>query len=416
VKRLWLKWAGLVSRIYTVSALAPAAGIFLYAAAMCSISYPLGLASVPDTVTVQGTVKEVGYISAINWSVAYLLPVPLIVYFLFEAFASVPDSIRTLASRGMLVDSELNSVDRALPLQDWNEALRRSVTVTAVLFLIAILEPILEWWASSGFPLFTGRLKDVAENELDWSVGALLRGADGLHRFLNAVFSFMVFGQQTVMIAAFSLILVFTGTFCFFFGRQRDSWQIVPDPGDRDKHKGFEIFETTITHLLSAALLSLTVFYSSILQNYYLRTTFASLFQFCDDDILAGSAALRSRAPDIPSLLGRVPTKLVGNPINFSVGETKLGSLIVVLLILCVPLWILRGVAKRGAIAANYTGKIEFWPLSYISLNTYLFVCALAGLSLIFYRVGLWIFGLLFCALLTRCAISIYRKIVAGKR
>jgi hypothetical protein len=54
-------------------------------------------------------------------------------------------------------------------------------------------------------------------------------------------------------------------------------------------------------------------------------------------------------------------------------------------------------------------------PLSYISLNTYLVICALAGLSLIFYRVGLWIFGVLACALLTRCFASIYRKVVSNK-
>jgi len=74
---------------------------------------------------------------------------------------------------------------------------------------------------------------------------------------------------------------------------------------------------------------------------------------------LGARSQLRSHTADIPSLLGVVPTKLVGNPINFSVGQTRLGGLIVVLLILGVPLWILRGVAKRGTIAANYVGKID---------------------------------------------------------
>ncbi len=415
MRSLWSTWLNLVSRVYSVSSLIPAASAFLYAVTICSISYPLGLASVPDAFTAPGVIKEVGYIPAINWSAAYILEFPLILYFLFEAFASVPDSIRRLSARGMLVGSDLSMVDARLPLRDWNDALRRSVIVTAGLFLVAILEPICEWWASSGYPLLAGRLSAVAEKENDWSVGALLTRADGFHRLSNAIFSLLVFAQQGMMIAAFSLILVFTATFCVFFGKRHESWQVIPDTDDRDPHKGFEIFETTITHLLSAALLSLTIFYSSILQNYYLRTSYSSLLQFCRDDIIAGATALKSRTPDVPSLLGAVPTKLVGNAINFSVGQTRLGGLIVVLLILCVPLWILRGVAKRGTIAANYTRRIEYWPLSYISLNAYLLVCALAGLSLIFYRVGLWIFGLLIFALLCRCATSIYRKIVTAK-
>jgi hypothetical protein len=43
---------------------------------------------------------------------------------------------------------------------------------------------------------------------------------------------------------------------------------------------------------------------------------------------------------------------------------------------------------KRGTIAANFVGKIDYWPLSYISLNAYLVICALVGLSLIFCESG----------------------------
>jgi hypothetical protein len=415
MKQLWQNWVSLVGRVYAVSPLPPATLAFLYALIVCSLSYPLGLASVPDAFTAPGTVKEVGYIPAINWSISYLVIFPLIIYFLFEAFECVPDSIKALGGRGMLVNSDLQVVDRNVVLQDWNDALRRSVLVTACLFILALLEPLLEWWATSGYPLIVGKLDVVAEHEFDWSVGALLTRANVFHRFSNGVFSLMVFGQQAMMIAVFALILVFTATFCVFFAKFRKSWQIIPDRSDKDPHKGFEIFEGTITHLLSAALLSLAILYASILQNYYLRTSFQSLFQFCQEDIVAGAMAVRSHTPNIPSLLGAVPTKLVGNPINFSVGQTRLGGLIVVLLILGVPLWILRGVAKRGAIAANYVGKIDYWPLSYISLNAYLLICALAGLSLIFYRVGLWIFGVLACALLSRCFASIYRRIVSDR-
>jgi hypothetical protein len=416
LSHLWQKSIELVRAIYHMPSLMPATIAFLYAAAMCSISYPFGFATVSDTASVAGTVKEVGYISAINWSFAFLVLFPLIVFFLFEAFASIPDSIRALAKRRMLVDENLQPVEEGEALEDWENALNSSAKVAAGLMIVAVIEPLIEWWATSGYPLLKGRLDLVAEHEYDWSVGALLMQSSSLiHRLANALFSLFVFVQQSMMIFAFALVLILTALFCVFFGKQRLTWQIVPVASDRDPHKGFQIFEAPITHLLSAALLSLTIFYCSILQNYYLRTSYESISEFCRKDVLAGAASIKDNNPDVPSMLGVAPSHLIGNVINFSVGQTRLGGLLALLVILGAPLWILRGVAKRGAIAANYTAKIEYWPLSYVSLNTYLVICVVAGLSLVFYRVGLWIFGALAFALLARCFTAIYRRVLLAK-
>jgi hypothetical protein len=416
LSRFWQTFIERVRSMYRMSPLLPAAIAFFYAAAMCSISYPLGLAAVSDTVSVAGTTKEVGYVSAINWSFAFLVLFPLIVFFLFEAFSSIPDSIRALAKREMLVDGSLHPVSEDEALEEWENALSSSVKVAASLMIVAVLEPLIEWWATSGYPLLMGRLDLVAEHEYDWSVGALLeQGPSLIQRLGNAAFSLLAFAQQSMMIAAFALILVLVAVFCLFFGKQRQTWQIVPAVSDGDSHKGFQIFETPITHLLSAAILSLAIFYCSILQNYYLRTNYQSIYEFCQKDVLTGAASIKANSPDVPSMLGVAPTHLLRGAINFSVGQTRLGGLVVVLTILGAPLWILRGVAKRGAFAAKYAGHIEYWPLSYVSLNTYLVICVVAGLSLVFYRIGLWIFGALVCALLTRCFTSIYRRILSAK-
>ena len=100
-----------MSRVYTASPLTPAAVAFLYAALVCSLSYPFGLASVPDPNTAPGVIKEVGYLPSINWTVAYLILFPPNVYFLLEAFECVSNSIGLLAGRGMLVDGKLALIE-----------------------------------------------------------------------------------------------------------------------------------------------------------------------------------------------------------------------------------------------------------------------------------------------------------------
>jgi hypothetical protein len=151
--------------------------IFFYSIFLVLVSYPVGVSSISNLVTVPGREKEVGYVSAPNWTWAFILLFPLLTFFLLESFRCVPEVLRTLGARGMLVDLSLTRIDSNTPVTDWKIALEKAKNVFAGLILIALMEPLIEWLYTSARPLLWCGIKCVPEKEFDWSIGALLKGS-----------------------------------------------------------------------------------------------------------------------------------------------------------------------------------------------------------------------------------------------
>lgn len=385
--------------------------VFFYGVILIILSYTFRLSYVCGTNGGCTIKKEVGYLYALNWSFNSILVLPCIVFFLLEALHAIPETLRGLSSRNMLVNGTFNPINVDIAVSDWNRTLDEALKskLVALLFLIALCEPIVEWFLTSVWPLLTGNLEATAEKEYDWAVAALLRIPHGgfWARGINMLFSLLVFAMQSVMIAAFAFLLTLTYLFSTFFNERRENWRIVPSATDADTRKGFQLFEEPIIHLVAAALLILGMFYFSKLQNAYLRTTYPTIASFVRDDIIAGAKALGSSV-DPSSLLNQVPSKPKGDPENFSGFMVLMGGFVVIVFVLGMPLWILRGVAMRGknileATSNHVLGNMTFWPLSYMKLNTYIFLCILSAFSLYFYRLGLFIFGLLFSVVIMRC-------------
>lgn len=397
------------------------------------LAFPMGLATVcgpSDSCTIACVdfQKEVGYVSAPNWVWNSILVLPCLAFFLTAARQSIPSTLQALGSKGMLVDSSGAPVSAQVAIEDWQRFLKRSAPIFALLIVVAIAEPLVEWAATSAWPLLSGQLKLTAENEFDWSVAALLRQQGFFSKISNVAFSLFVFGIQSLMITAYALLIFLSFGFSYFFQQRRASWQIVPDPKDSDPRKGFQVFEEPISHLFVCAILALCMLYLSILQNNYLRTDHESFPTFVHQDIVAGIIFM-SPDEDVTnaniSLLNPNPSRLRScsllsefNPatINFSQTFTSIGGFVVLAIVLGIPLWILRAVALRGnealsSLQRGETLKIEVWPLRYISINGYLLVCVIAALSLMIYRVGLFFFGIFFATAIARVAGVLMKKI-----
>ena len=351
-----------------------------------------------------------------------ILILPCLVFFLLESFSSVPHAIRALGDREMIVDKKLQRVDAEIVIRDWQATLRKATYFLAALLLVSVAEPVVEWAATSAWPLLGGGIEAIPEDERDWSVAALLRQEGVLSKTGNAAFSLLVFVIQIPMIASIVFLLGLTLLFCVFFSKKRDAWQIVPDDGRLDKRCGFQVFEDPISNLVLTALLALGMFYLSIIQNHYLRTEYRAIADFVVVDMVGGAAAVSDKDFDVTDLFRTRPSRLKRND-NISVGVSRLGGVVVLLFVLGVPLWILRGVAQRGATAMSSRGDtndkplaIQYWPLSYVSLNAYLLVCLVVGFSLFFYRIGLWVFGLLAGATLLRFLTLVRRGVSADDK
>jgi hypothetical protein len=262
----------------------------------------------------------------------------------------------------------------------------------------------------------------VAEEEYDWSVAGIISQPKWsmAGRIMNASFSLLVFASQFAMIALVATLLVFVASFCHFL-HQRTQWNIVPNPKDGDQRRGFQIFEEPISHLLVAAFLVLAMLYLSIIQNHYLRTSHEHIDVFVKDDILLGATRGLDENPKefIQRLIDTRPSKLRPNVKNFSRAADLLGGFLIVSFVFGLPLWILRGVAQSGKALLERQGghrpfNMVFWPLGYVSVSLYLILCILAVLSLLYYRIGLFVFGLLILVAVARIMRIAQQSISAG--
>ena len=414
-----LRAAGAINRIKPIVAV-PA--VFFYGVFLYILAYPLDLARVcgiGDDCVIE---KQIGYTGAINWVGVTILILPCLIFFLLAVSRSFGATFDSLAERGMLVDSERNPVAPRLPQKEWQKFLDKMRLPLAIFLVIAVCQPIVEWVGTSARPLMSKDIAQVSEEEYDWSVAEILRQPPGncWERTRNGLFSLLVFASQSIMIIAVAYLFSITFLLCAFLHEHRATWQIIPDLSDPDPRRGFQLFEEPITNLITAGLLAIAMFYLSTVHNYYLRTTYPTLPEFLVEDVVAGSLSLarNDNSGSIPHLLNPAPSQLRSDPENFSAGATRLGGLIVILLVWGAPLWILRGVAMRGKlIIKQKAGKIltmRFWPLSYLSLNGYLLLCTVAGLSLLYYRVGLWVFGVLFGVTIAR-VISVATRAISEK-
>jgi hypothetical protein len=415
-KNVWEFALLAASRAPQLSTLKTIPLLFFYGLLLVILAYMTGLASVCSSFDMCPNLqKDVGYLYAVNWTVNSIVILPCLTFLLIEASRSIPRALNAMAESGMLVGAHLEYVHPAIAIRDWEKTYGHASKVFAGLLIVAAIEPLIEWIATSALPLIVGNIDAVPEHEYDWSVAALLRPTMSVFdRLVNAAFSFLVFVVQVAEIAAFAYFIMLTFLFCVFFNERRDVWQIVPVKST-DPRKGFQIFEEPITNLVISAILAFIMFYLSMLQNLYLRTKYPTLGEFIVTDMVPIVKAAGKWVSSFPEfgirLLAMRPAAedLRFNPQNWSGGLTTLGSVVVIVLVLIVPVWILRGVAQRGLNSLSphpallkALGKMKFWPLSYVSINLYLIMCGFALMSLIFYRMGILVFALLFCVSIIR--------------
>ncbi|MGL6316426.1 hypothetical protein [Vibrio sp. WXL103] len=407
--------------------------VFFYALFILLISFLFGLGTVcgPDDICVLSNLpfhKEVGYAATLNWFLNSIIILPCLMFFLIKLASSVPTVLQNMSDSKMLINSKGNHIAVDEALSNWKALLDRSRPILAVLLIVAITEPIIECIATSSIPLFFSDIKLTPEGEFDWSVAAILRYGEEASWYLrlsNGVFVLLVFFQQSFMIAAYSYLLYFSFLFVYFFQQKSTSWKIIPRNDINDDRMGFQVFEEPIMNLLICAVLALCMQYFSILQNHYLRTEYTSISSFLNEDII--TAFTYEKGGELPvSLINPEPSKLrvsdrennhvAVNTINFSVSSTTIGGILIVVWVLGIPVWVLRGLANRGKniyikLYPRESLEMNVWPLKYLTINVYLVICIFAVISLTYYRVGLFLFGIVFTGVVARMVSGIIKSI-----
>jgi hypothetical protein len=408
LKSGWKSTKTLVCSLIDLSPVAVVPLVFVYAVILGAISFPMGT-SHACKLTGEIFCKSVGYWSAPNWFLNSVLVLPLFLLFLYFAIRSIPRLLDQLAGNRMIVNEAF------IPFQpgsqnpskvSWDEQKNRAVPWLSAVLMLIVAAVIWEWAATSAVPLITGSLEHVAECEHDWAIAALLvEKPTALGRTANALFSLLAFALQGVMIFALMTLFALSFLLTNFIHHSHENWQVVPNPDDSDdkNRRGFQLFEEPISLIFIAALMALAMLYLSILQNQYIRSQSLSLMNFTSSTVFSASAVFTERNP-IPDGLHEEPvadseTLECGNT-NFSSSMSVMGGLVVLALVGGLPLFFLRGLAQRGRNALVNSGKVgdfemDYWPFSYLPLSIYLVVVVVALASLIYYKYGLYFFGLI---------------------
>lgn len=376
-------------------------------------SFPLHIAFLTPNVSGRAG-REVGYLPAINWSIGIGLLAPAMIFLCISAYQNIPGTLDSLVESKMIVDSRWVPLSANELRGTWEATLRRCVLGPSLFLTILILLICLaEWVATSARPLITGAYTVAAENELDWSIGALLNGNGSVAfmRVANALFSLICFLLQAL--AASCLIQFYL--MCFAFAVFIQGARIIPSVQSRNKRRGFENFEPFLVNVLLAGIFACLLFYSSRLQNAYLHSERGdtSLLSFVVPDVLTGAQA-GEKGIDWNHIIQSAFS-------DYSSAMVFVGGVVVVFGTLFIVFIVLRGSALEGKMRLQHQLEIQainpailgapstedaitklegmnVWPLEYPSLNTLFVLSMLVILSLFLYRIGLLVAGVALAA------------------
>jgi hypothetical protein len=399
------------------------------------LSYLVGIHSVQIELASQedAAKRQVGYIYAPNWSVNYAAVFPFMLLLMLESVQLIPRTLATLSRRGMFLNENWRPVASSRIDKLWRERIDKASRLPMLIILtMAIFLSFEEWYRTNFRPLIISE-NEISEAARDWGVGAVLVGESSLQaRLANLTFDFLCFTLQAVFI--FYVMTYFcTMAYLSIFIRDdlsKDKIQLVPDIHSHDSRRGFEIFEPVLNSMLLAGLFAYIMAYFSRLQNIYLHCPHErSLWEFIREDIIRGISSEKIFAPFAidPTCQNALPIE----PINIIVIVCTLISMISVLIII---VWTLRNaaegakgrleerLAKRGIpkhlndvgmeAIQNRLNHMDFWPFRYIGLNLLLAFLAFGAISLVFYRVGLFVLGVALVAV----AVTLVMRIVVVSR
>jgi hypothetical protein len=346
--------------------------------------------------------REVGFLSAPNWSITSLLIWPAMFYVLRSlldaaecVFKEIDASPMGWLAGGIRRDGIASTWKR-------NKVYLRRLTVLCLLLGLAF--SISEWWSASRAPLIDGTRP--AEGEFDWS--AIRVGASVASHSMQSAFSFAAFLYQAVaisMMGSFAVAVVLIARTMAVHGSGEASPPLLVDieSNDPSKRGGFERFIIVIDYMIVFVALAFANFFLTRVQNAYLRDyRQPSLLDLIQQDFIVldlkdigrlfqvGSADYSSAAVAIGAVLAlfqcffffnatlrhvalqarsRADHALVRHPLSSQAAATGL---------------------DREAVRQRLR-EMNVWPLGYSDLMPTLSFLTICGVTIVLYRIGLYL-------------------------
>ncbi len=383
--------------------------------------------------------REVGYLAALNWSITYAILFPILLYLMANTISGLANALDRLHICGMVHEIDPDALNDPLTALDLGKVKLQAVRTRILtrnwlsgspvrkhfLIIFAIIIPAAfgatEWFFNNFLRLI--HMAPVpSHSDYDWGLAGLMPLRPGapewalVHRLANAAFDLLAFTTEVLLIGsliAFFIIVLDLGR-VVPTGRRGETHLLLPDLNSPDRRFGFEVFSDPLGSLLGVALIAYLICYLVRLQGAYMaNTSSSSLADFVSDYILAG-VRQAAKSP--------TPAHLVDAFVAlFNLGDQQIRGALAWMMSVLVAIFSLSAVvmtvqgaaasAQRTATdrlknrnldladqtpknAADKLKSMAIWPLGYLKLNILLFWIFIAVLTLILYRIGLFVAGI----------------------
>ena len=372
--------------------------------------------------------KEVGFLSALNWSLASVLVVPAVIAFGLYTYRQLPQIFEQLAKRHMVVDESLNAVGAAALQNQWRRYGHTIAILSAAAFVGAVGYSLWEYYYVVGQHYLRGGFPpDVtladAYQERDWSVAALLGTpeAERISKTANALFALIVYvlyaGLTSGFVFSIYVYLVGIVVFVYTLAYREQGLRLIPDlsGGETayDRRAGLQVFEPLVQNALFVTLLSFLMLFLIHLQNVYLRVAVPSVFDFAFPSL--GDSG-KGWVGFLESLAGAVTARAGLANLNSALAY-GFGSFLF-LIVLAMLAATLRLAAQRSrqrlydALADENAAlpawlaplgrekcvarleSMSMWPARWPRINQLALASVVAGVCLVFYKLGLVVVAL----------------------
>jgi hypothetical protein len=339
-----------------------------------------------------GMDKTLGYFYEVNWSVNYVVAIPVALYFCASGLNTIRSVIGNISRAGMIVGPDGAGRDCAYLLEDWHKVLKRFVYVGIVLALVAIGISWREWFQDFSYDphLDSAAVMKLTGLLPGWNLAPTVNGT----QFFRAarVFGFLAFTMQGLVASCYILficVIYAFATWIYRFTLDSTQDELVPDTSSPDPRMGFERFEPLIETLLSLAIAFFVVFYLTRLDNAYVPADAHGFGEFVRTDLWYGFIN------GIGGLFkGKGDLFYPGKDLTNAIVIVGAGLGIAVVTGFLFPAVIVRQAAmsSRDRMTTPPKGMI-FWPLRYPKPVQLILLITLASACFVFYRLTLVIVG-----------------------
>jgi hypothetical protein len=398
---------------------------FLWGIVLIVGSYVLNIDSLmtPNVAPFNGAgVRQVGYGSALNWSFTYAVLFPVSLYLMIESLLCMKDTLESLNSKGMVRDNNMRPVLQPSLTGSW---IKGSMGRGLLILIIGVVLPAalsLGEWFSNNLLRLLGGGPNASYPDYDWGLAGVMFNWSHAMRLCNAGFDLLAF-------ACYGMLL---GSSLIYFILLLDLARVIPThisaPDDRlvpdlrlmsEPRRGFEVFAEPLQQMLVIALLSYLMCYLVRLEGAYMNSTgIADIWTFIKPAFLLGvEEAKKHSVSGVTSVLFDTGSNTIRGYL------AQIASFILFAFSMQVVVITVRTAAQRAHDNATtylsaagatplfdssvnqerqFLASMTVWPLGYLKPNLILIILVLAAASIYWYRIGLYIVGLVVATLLIK--------------